>query len=58
MAVKMRTWKPAPRTDPFCGKSVDPGKATKLIWEMKAYFFCSENCKRRFQLDPPGDAGF
>ena len=58
MPVKMRHWKPAPATDPFCGKSVDPAKATKLTWEMKAHFFCSENCKARFELDPPGDAGF
>lgn len=44
--------------DPQCGKSVDADKALKLSWEGKAYFFCSEACRAKFELDPPGDAGF
>ena len=44
--------------DPQCGKSVDPKKAIPLRWEGKTYYFCSEWCKARFEVDPPGDAGF
>ena len=44
--------------DPQCGKSVDSEKAIHLSWEGKTYFFCSEECKAKFELDPPGDAGF
>jgi YHS domain-containing protein len=44
--------------DPQCGKSVDPEKAIRLSWEGKSYFFCSEECKAQFEIDPPGDVGF
>jgi Cu+-exporting ATPase len=44
--------------DPQCGKAVDPSKASRVTWEGKDYFFCSEECRRRFDADPPGDAGF
>jgi YHS domain-containing protein len=44
--------------DPQCGRSVDPEKAIRLSWEGKTYFFCSKECKARFEIDPPGDAGF
>jgi len=44
--------------DPQCGKSVDPEKAIRLSWEGATYFFCSEECKAKFEIDPPGDAGF
>jgi YHS domain-containing protein len=44
--------------DPQCGKPVDPDKAIRLSWEGKTYFFCSESCKAKFEIDPPGDAGF
>jgi len=45
-------------SDPMCGKAVDPEKALALTWEGKTYYFCSEDCRRRFEQDPPGDAGF
>jgi Cu+-exporting ATPase len=44
--------------DPFCGKMVDPATAVTLHWEGKTYFFCSEECRRKFEQDPPGVAGF
>lgn len=44
-------------SDPMCGKTVDPGKALALTWEGKTYYFCSEDCRHRFEQDPPGDAG-
>ncbi len=43
--------------DPHCGKTVDP-VTTTLRWEGKAYDFSSEECRRKFEQDPPGAAGF
>ena len=45
-------------SDPMCGKAVDPEKALQWKWEGRTYYFCSENCRQRFDQDPPGDAGF
>lgn len=44
--------------DPQCGKSVDPDTAIRLSWEGKTYFFCSQECRTKFEVDPPGVAGF
>ena len=44
--------------DPQCGKPVDPKKALPLTWEGKTYYFCSQECRKQFDLDPPGDASF
>jgi len=44
--------------DPQCGKVVQLAKAVKLTWEGKAYFFCSDECRRKFEQEPPGEAGF
>jgi len=57
MPTKLRRKETAVR-DPQCGKTVDPENALKLDWEGKTYFFCSEECRKNFDLDPPGDAGF
>jgi len=45
-------------SDPMCGKAVDSEKALQLKWEGRTYYFCSENCRQRFDQDPPGDASF
>lgn len=39
--------------DPVCGMALPPGD-TRVEWEYQGqtYVFCSELCKRRFQLDP------
>jgi YHS domain-containing protein len=57
MSTKLRK-KETIAMDPQCGKPVDAAKAVRLTWEGKTYFFCSEECKKRFEIDPPGDAGF
>jgi len=41
-----------------CGKALDPKRALKLSWAGKTYFFCSEECRRQFEWDPPGDEAF
>lgn len=56
MPTKLR--KKSEVMDPQCGKAIDPDHALKLSWEGKTYFFCCEDCRRRFEADPPGDAGF
>lgn len=59
MATKMKTIrKDILVMDPQCGKSVNRNKARSLRFEGKTFFFCSQKCKARFEVDPPGDAGF
>ena len=55
---QLRKKKEAAIRDPQCGKSVDPKNAHKFSWEGKTYYFCSQECRKQFNLDPPGDAGF
>ncbi len=57
MATKSRIL-PRRTMDAHCGRAVDAKKAIRLRWEGKTYYFCSKECKARFELDPPGDAGF
>lgn len=57
MAADPRKKKPR-AMDPQCGKAVDPAQALRMDWEGRSYYFCSERCRKAFDLDPPGDAGF
>ncbi len=39
--------------DPVCGMDVDPGTAPAFVeYQGKAYFFCAEGCKEKFEQDP------
>lgn len=39
--------------DPVCGMMVDEKKAAgKSEYQGKTYYFCSDQCMRRFQSDP------
>ncbi len=38
--------------DPVCEMEVDEKKATKVEYQGKTYYFCSERCKRDFQERP------
>ena len=39
--------------DPVCGMDVDAGTAAATLkYQGKAYFFCAESCKEKFELDP------
>ncbi len=46
------------RTDPVCGMEVDDVRAEALgltsVFEGRKYFFCSRECKERFDEDPAG----
>lgn len=40
-------------TDPVCGMQVDSSQAAgQAIHNGKAYFFCSEECRKMFEQNP------
>ncbi len=39
-------------TDPVCGMSVQPSESLRSEFEGKEYFFCCENCQRKFEAAP------
>jgi RND family efflux transporter MFP subunit len=45
-----------PETDPVCGMQVDQGKSEASgrtgSYQGRSYYFCSDNCKRRFEASP------
>jgi Cu+-exporting ATPase len=45
--------RPAPAVDPVCGMTVDPATAAgSAEYRGRAYHFCSDHCRRRFEADP------
>ncbi len=38
--------------DPVCGMSVDTGKAEHTNYQGKEYFFCSSQCRTKFEQNP------
>ena len=39
--------------DPVCKMKIDPDKSTgESRYEGKTYYFCSTNCKNKFDADP------
>jgi len=41
------------QTDPVCGMKVDDQKAAaKSQYQGATYYFCSEECKRKFERQP------
>jgi YHS domain-containing protein len=39
--------------DPVCGMKIDPAKAKgKAEHQGKTYYFCSDDCKARFEKEP------
>jgi Cu+-exporting ATPase len=39
--------------DPVCGMTVNPGRAAAVAtYKGRSYFFCSDECKERFDADP------
>jgi YHS domain-containing protein len=41
-------------TDIVCGSEVDPTRSVELVYAGRAYYFCSEECRRDF-ADAPED---
>ena len=38
--------------DPVCGMDVNPAKALKTEYLGKTYYFCSKDCKAKFDKNP------
>jgi P-type Cu+ transporter len=38
--------------DPVCGMSIDPNDAESSTHQGKTYYFCSEDCKTKFDKQP------
>lgn len=46
-------WVPPERdTDPVCGKTVRPDQAKPSVYDGKVYYFCSRECRERFEAAP------
>lgn len=43
---------PAEARDPVCGKIVPTTGAKSSIWEGHAYYFCSQDCRDKFEATP------
>ncbi|MGB9773032.1 MAG: YHS domain-containing protein [Bacteroidota bacterium] len=38
--------------DPVCGMELKGGSALKVEYQNQTYFFCSNDCKMRFEAEP------
>jgi len=38
--------------DPVCGMSVDTNDAERSTYQGRTYYFCSEDCKTKFDKNP------
>ncbi len=60
MATQIRNRKKARKTtdrkarDPVCRADVDVAKSLKLVSAGTEYFFCSEECRNKFEIDSSG----
>lgn len=43
---------PATDVDPVCGKTVDTGSAKSAVHQGAVYYFCSSDCRERFEASP------
>jgi YHS domain-containing protein len=48
-----RQWQlPARDVDPVCGKMVDTATAKSTVYRGRAYYFCSQECREKFEAAP------
>jgi YHS domain-containing protein len=43
---------PAKAVDPVCGMTVDTAGARSSFYDGRAYYFCSQNCREKFEKSP------
>lgn len=43
---------PAKETDPVCNMTVDTVGGKSAIYEGRAYYFCSQECREKFEASP------
>jgi YHS domain-containing protein len=48
---------PAEAHDPVCGKTVSTAVAKSSIWSGRAYYFCSQACRDKFEAAPQSYQG-
>ncbi len=39
-------------TDPVCGMNVETAKAKSVVYDRHAYYFCSKECRDKFEANP------
>lgn len=47
-----RLQSPAEARDPVCGMTVKTETAKTSLWQGKAYYFCSQGCREKFEASP------
>lgn len=53
VALAQDTPQPVTVTDPVCKMKIDPAKAKgKTEYKGKTYYFCSDQCKTKFDKEP------
>ena len=45
---------PPTDTDPVCGMAVETAKAKPSVYRGHTYYFCSQNCREKFEASPDG----
>lgn len=43
---------PAEDVDPVCGMTVDTAKAKSAVNDGHVYYFCSQDCREKFEVNP------
>jgi len=43
---------PREATDPVCGMTVGPSTAKSSVYDRRAYYFCSPECREKFEATP------
>lgn len=49
---QLRWVPPGKDVDPVCGKTVHPAKALSSVYDGLVYYFCSRECRERFETAP------
>ena len=48
---------PAKNIDPVCGMTVETAGAKSTVHDGRVYYFCSQNCREKFEASPQSYAG-
>ncbi len=43
---------PTKATDPVCGMTVETATAKSSVYDRRVYYFCSQNCREKFEAAP------
>ena len=48
---------PSRATDPVCGMAVDPQSAKSAVHDSQVFYFCSADCRDKFEANPAAYGG-